>query len=424
MKTLVPSGMASRLNSSMGLWRPDLPREKAGICLDQRAHVRFRRMILNPDGSYAKRTKWAKNLILDSGLDSVGAREWCDCFEYAAVGTGTNPFVRDSGAVTFTATGGVVTASSNFFEDPNDENRVLHLDSGEVGYITTVNSATEAVWTGPDVAVGSEGSVEYVNRTSLQTEVKRTNTYRTSGGDNSSTWSGASSTWTHQRTFLFSVEVGAVTYTEAGWSWGSGATPLFGGVVFSGGGDSLVAGQQYLIQVQLVITWAPTVATAAPDVGVGGWNTEGDIILGDVRQGGDGGGNYSCSGVNSSGGTNGTGPLEPGWTGTRVMRYGNASFSLPATTNGQVSTPAGSTDVNCTTQAYAPGTFTRTFTGLFSVSQANSQWFGVMLSRSASAGGGYSCVAAVLFDAAQGPKDNEHTVTVVWRYRWGRNNAA
>lgn len=378
----------------------------------QYASVRFRRMILNPDGSIAKRTKWGRNLILDSGLNAVAGRSWPACFEYCAIGTGTNPFIRDSGTVTFTVAAGVVTASSSFFE-AGDTGRLLHLDSGEKGYLT-YSSATSATWTGVDVGVASEGTVEYVNRTSLQTEVKRTNTYRTSGGDNGSSWLGSPNfTWTHQRTFLFTAEVGAVTYREAGWSWGSGGTNLFGGVVFSGGGDSLSAGQQYLLQVQLIVRVSPTAAEPQSNVATGGWDVTGDFALRSVQ---------GFQTVNSSGGTTGANDkgLDPG-EAYGTLKLATATFTLGSgPVNSNVASPTSVNDKSVSLESYTNGTFTRRkhANSVWSVSEANTTIYGLIYNTASG-----NMALAVLFDTPQ-VKDNEHTLQVYWRFTWDRDNAA
>ena len=389
------------------------------VGLSMGARVQYRTGVRNPDGSTRWLRKWHKNLILDSGLNSVGARTWAESFTYGAIGTGTNPVERDSGATTFTAAAGTVTASAGFFE-AGDVGRLLRLDTGEQGYITAFGSTTSVTWNGVDVGVGQPGTVYYVNRTALQTEVKRTNTYRTSSGDNGTTWNAVNAEYTFARTYLFTAEVGAVTYREVGWSWGSGATSLFGMDILAGGGDSLVAGQQYLIQVNVIVRYSPATSTSAPDVGSGGWNTEGDIILADIRNGGDGGGPYPVSSVSSSGGSSGGGSLEPG-SSSQVPVYRVAvTFSLPAgPTEAQVTSPAASSTVDLTRATYTTGNFYRDLSATFSVSAGNGDWFGLVIGRTTSGGAPYSVAAALKFDATQ-TKDNVHTVTVTFRFTWNR----
>jgi len=391
------------------------------IHIGQSARVEYRRGARNPDGSvdWFNNGEWDHNLILDSGLDSVASRFWVENIAYGVAGTGTNPVERDSGATTFTASAGTVTASANFFEAA-DANRLLVLDDGSQGYITAYTSPTQVTWNGPDVAVGSQGGVFYVNRTALQTEVKRTSTYRTSTGDNGSTWSAVNGEWEFKRTFLFSTESGSVTYKEIGWSWGTTGTALFGMDVFSGGGDALVSGQQYLIQVKLVLRISPALAAvAAPDVGSGGWNTEGDIVLNSV--GTDTSNAFPAfASIQTTGVRYGSyGGLEPchvqDQEGRNQMTFATANFTL-----GTAATAGGVADVTGITKStgassYVTGSFTRTHSASLSVSEANGLIYGI----TKCAGFTSNRVMAVKFDTPQ-TKDNVHTVKAYFRYTWNR----
>mgnify|MGYP005846250423 CR=1 FL=1 len=383
---------------------------RLNIGFSQSVKVNYRTGARNPDGSVIWLRDWDHNLILDGGLNSYGVRQWPNCFTYAAVGSGTNPVERDSGATTFTASAGTITASAGFFE-AGDTGRLFRADSGEQGYLTYVNT-TSCTWTGPDFGAASPGTVWYVNRTALQTEIKRTNTYRAESGDNFTTWTGATSTLTMQRTFLFTAEVGAVTYREVGWSWGSGATPLFGMDVFSGGGDTLAAGQQYLIAVQLIVTVSPTSPTTAPNVGTGGWNTEGDISIGTVAISG------GIAGVDTNGSSNGQNNkwLDASTTYGEIW-VATAPFTLPTATTSPVTGPAGLVGGSITNLTYTSGTFYRDKQSVFSVLQGNN---GTIYGICLGSGPGATLGLAVKFDTPQA-KDAEHTLTVTFRISWQRN---
>jgi hypothetical protein len=384
--------------------------------LRQSAFVRYSTHVLNPDGSFARRGQWKRNLILDGGLDGIAVRAWAESFTYAAIGTGTNPVKRDSGSTTFSRSGDTVTASASFFESA-DVGRLLKVDSGEEMYITAYGSGTSVTVNASGTLAASEGTVYYVNRTALQTEAKRTKSCRTNSGDNGSTWSSANKTWTHQRSFIFSAESGPVTYREIGWSWGSGSTALFGMDLIPGGGDSLVAGQQYLVIVQLVVAYSPATPTTAPDVGSGGWNTSGQISLGDVRQA------LAISYVDANGNANGGGGtgLEPSVAGfgaySNFSLFTNGAYTLPEATNGAVSVPAGimSSANNYACDAYTSGTFTRTKSVKFGVSEAYANHWGACIYN------GYAptVLLVVKFTAAQA-KANTHTLEIRFRFSWGR----
>lgn len=385
--------------------------------ISQGARVRFRRAAINPDGSVSwfDRGHFTHNLILDSGLDSIAVRSWAESFTHAAVGTGTNPFERDSGSTTFTATAGAVVASAGFFA-AGDVGRLLRLDSGEQGYITAFTDSQNVTWSGPDGGP-SQGTIYYVNRTALQTETKRTSTYRTSSGDNGSTWNGTNGEWTLQRTFLFSTESGSVTYREIGWSWGANPTALFGGAILPGAGDSLVAGQQYLVQMQLILRLSPTSPVAAPNVGSGGWNTEGDISIASVRMT-DAFWDVASNGAAQGGGGSSLEPFAAGSTNqSAIALFTQSGYTLSSASNGIVTPPTGLhvNNNNYTVDSYASGTFTRTKSYTFGISEANATHWGVCLFRNVAA----NVMLVVKFDAGQ-VKANTHTLTVRFRWTWGR----
>lgn len=379
------------------------------------AQLRLKRQILNPDGSVAKDTDWQNNLILDQGLDGVFASSWARATEYGHIGTGTDPFFRDSGATTVSVASGTATASSGFFE-AGDVGRLLKLDSGEEGYITGFTSTTIVAVSMVDAA-SSEATVWYVDRTALQTETKRTNSLRTSGGDNGTTYqTSPARQFVYKRSHLFAVEVGSVTYTEVGWGRvNSGA--LFSGVILSGGGDSLVAGQQYLLISELTMTPTPTESTTAPDVATGGWSTEGDICMESI-------GSFQSGGVQnfSSVGTTGTifgenpaAPFEPSWIQNPAGIAITTDFTL--TTPSSTSAQTGATQVNANTvtpASYSAGNFFRDCLFVWNVSTANTAWRGVGIG-----GGDSNRGLTVKFDSNQ-TKDNVHEVRATFRISAGR----
>lgn len=206
-----------------------------------------------------------ENLIMDSGLDA-----WCDTdgsgylTQQCQAGTGNSiPLKRDSGVITFTRAGNVVTASASFFE-AGDVGRIIKLDSGEEDQIITFNSVTEVITATSGAWASSEGSIHYVDQTALETFVKSTVAYGVDGGDNGT--SVVSNVVTHKRTHIFSAEVGSVTYNELGWRKTSG--DLFSRSLISGG-ISLVALDQLKVVSELDIVISTTTSTAVSDVGTG-----------------------------------------------------------------------------------------------------------------------------------------------------------
>lgn len=386
---------------------PSLPlRKQIGLGL----RVRYRREILGVDGRRVWRSKWDNNLILDSGLDKIGSGLICDAFTFGVIGTGTDPVQRDSGAITISIASGVATASAGFFE-AGDVGRLLRLNSGEQGYISAFNSTTSVDVSAPDAAA-AEGAVFYVNRTQLQTEHKRTSGYRTESGDNSSTWNNTLKTWTHRRTYLFSAEAGTVTIQEVGWSNGGNPTTLFGIDVLGGGGDTLLAGQQYVITVEVIVAWSPGTPAAVGNVGTG-MDTSGDAGLACLSS-------QVISIIAASGattGSTGTAQGEPAGNVTGnagMMVAASEAFTAPTATNGTINPPAGD-EVNGSKAGYSAGTFVRDWSATFSVSQANYDIHGLCARR----GGGASMFFGQLFTAPQ-TKLATQTLTVGIRWSWDR----
>jgi hypothetical protein len=374
------------------------------------AQLRVQRVILEADGSETSRTAFKKNLILDAGLDLVATTLWANETTYCHIGTGTNPFQRDSGAITISVTTLVATASAGFFE-AGDVGRLLKLDSGEEYYISAFTDTTHVDLLAGADAAASEGTIWYVNRTVLQTEVKRTATVRTSSGDNGTAYDATFRTFTHRRTHLFTAEVGAVTYQEIGWG-PTNTTALFSGLVLSGGGDSLVAGQQYMVISELILTPSPTTSVASPDVGSGGWNSEGDICIESKRSA-----SQVFSTVDANGGGGGNAVCEPSTTGSINVNDITAFLSAFTITSPMGSTnlaiPSGSVNNSYSLSSYSLGNYFREKSVTVAVATAVGTWYGVGLTSQSFR------TLSVLFDTPQ-VKDNTHTVTVRFRFSWGR----
>jgi hypothetical protein len=195
--------------------------------------------------------------------------------------------------------------------------------------------------------------------------------------------------------------------------------------VFSGGGDTLTSGQQYLIQVKLVLRLSPALAAvSAPDVGYGGWNTEGDIVLNTI---GDSvsSSSYAFAKVDSSNGTTGGsfGALEPCMVedqlGRNQITFATANFTLGTAATATPLADVTGVTKNSSKSAYVDGTFTLTHAAGLSVSEGNGSIYG--LTKVGSSGGAFRCIS-VKFDTPQ-TKDNTHTVSAYFRYSWQRRFA-
>jgi len=332
--------------------------------------VKFRCDIIDAKtGRTVKRGQEKTNLLFDAGLDRLGAASrWPDLFAYFVLGDGTTPTRRDSGVITFSRSGNVVTSSANFFE-AGDAGRLLKFDSGEEMYVTAYNSGTSVNVSVLGALSAAEGTIYYVNRTSLGNELKRTSTLTADSGDHGWSWNGTTGILSTWKTMLFSAEVGTVTYREIGWSHAAaGASLINGAALIAGGGDVLVADQQYKVRVQLdrlvsprtpsavstpdiIAQWTGTAEEQLEIVALSVWSTTGSI------------GNVTNQG--SSG-------LEP-TTGLNIrLDSTSAALNSPSTSG---FTPSGSVNLgsmDMTAASYVSGSFYRNYSAVFSPSSGNS----------------------------------------------------
>lgn len=209
-------------------------------------------------GKVVEDRPWAKNLILDWGLDQWFTSVYANALTtHCAAGIGTDPFVRDSVAVTASATGGDITASSAFFE-ASDVGRTLKFDSGEFGRITAFTSSTEVTWDGPAAVSTDQFAIHYTNRTALATETERTSTYLTGAG-NTERIIGSLVSERHviyKRTYDFPIPSVTRNYTELGWAPASTGN-LFSGTLISGGAITVNTSQRLRVVYELKFVVGP-----------------------------------------------------------------------------------------------------------------------------------------------------------------------
>lgn len=369
--------------------------------LHNKLSVEFRTQILE-NGKIVKAGCRTRNLILDSGMVSINSRSFLSQISYCALGDGTKPTKRDSGATTVSISSETATASANFFE-ASDVGRILKLDSGQEVKIDGFTSETSVSVTGADDDASSEFTIWSVNETSHENEIVRTNS--TLGGENSNTVE--SDVVVFKRVFIFPEEVASQTYREIGWSWGSGSTDLFGRALIPGGGDSISAGQQYKVEVKLRVTPGPLLQTAVPDVSGGNFDTTGQMILGNTAL--FNGFHYRF--------------LEP--SEDKAIYLASSNFTLPTATptilesnnsgRGIAGFPS-SRGKNCS-ETFDSSKFEKTFTSQWGVSEGNGDIYGIGLNaRSATDN---RAAVAVLLDTPL-LKDNEHTLELAFKLSWGR----
>lgn len=180
------------------------------------------------------------NLLTDVGMDWVcGNATQIGFFNAAKLGTGTTPTVYDSGAITASAAGIALTASSSFFTS-GMVGMVIQWDSGTKAYIQSVTDGTNAVLTTSVMASGAF-AVHAVNRTGLANLVATQTTKYTDGVTRSSGVSKRTMSW------VFEIESVNRNYTEGGifCNWdGSGYNTALSLFLLTGGTVTILIGQQ------------------------------------------------------------------------------------------------------------------------------------------------------------------------------------
>ena len=334
-------------------------------CAHTAVRVRFQTAVVQRDGTVARESAWQSNLILDQGLDRAAVEQWCDLFKAAAVGSGTLVIKRHTDGVTFSRSGATVTASAAFFES-DDAGRLFKFDSGEEMYITAYTDSTHVTVGTSGTIAADEGTLWYVNSTSLHTEVKRTQTYSGGGSANGTTISG--DTLTFKRTFIFSPETGTVTYREVGWSWtNTPAGGLFGMAPLHASTQTLEDGESFQVVIQMSLVLTPNAPTPIADTSGGAWNTAGNLMIESLGS--------AVSTVATNGTTVNGNALEPsaGLNFRAVLATWTQSLEIVTSALGWL---VSTTAVAMTLQSYTNGSFERALTGSFNPTQANGTIYG------------------------------------------------
>lgn len=271
-------------------------------------------------GECVKESPWQKNLVLDQGLNalaqSTGACSVGASFAALRIGGGNNPTSFNSGSITFTQATTTVIASASFFTSAM-VGGILKYGTGSGGaeqYITAFTSATQVTVTSSATVAASVGTVWMVQQTALQTLLFTTNTYQTSGGSNSTTYSAGQQVM--QRTFVNGVQGSPYTVNELGWNSVIGGTVVNGRIVLSSS-DVIGTSNFYVVIMQLTINFAPNTPSAVGNVGTG-LNTAGNAMIEW----------FDFTSVSSTGGTNnGVGANIDGGGANLQTSYITASYS-------------------------------------------------------------------------------------------------
>ena len=369
--------------------------------LHTRASVFYRAAVVNAaTGLEVYSLPRKKNLILDQGLDMVATSRWDECITYAAAGSGVTPTRRDSGAVTVSRDGNVLTASAGWFV-ADDVGKLFKFNTGEEVKISAYTNATTVSTVTAGAIAASAGTMWAVNQTGLDNELARTNTYGNGGGDNTVILDGEANTLTRRRTFVFPPEGGLRTYREVGWSnhWAAGQN-LFGRDVLPSAGLTLVAGQQLKIVLDLVLTVDLLEFEDAPALPWSGGAAQQQLE------------NLAWDGYFNPAYAN---------SGYVFLSESSAIFrTARVTLDGWPGDPLGGVSYAVQAQAagYVAGSHERAFAGTFTVNDGNSAAI-----RSAGYGWYYDTslypVIRIRFSENQ-TKDSDHTLRLDFRHSWGR----
>jgi hypothetical protein len=227
------------------------------MSLTTQAGIEFQIDVLDADGATLRSLPKRRNVILNQGLDRIGAgKTWTDVISYVAAGTGALVTKRASGSVTVSASAGTLTASAGYFVAA-DVGRIFKFDTGQECTITAYTSATVVTTSNTATIAAAAGTLHCVNLTTLVTETDRSSTVSTAL---SQSWDSANSTLTFSITLLTPILTTARVYSEIGWSDSSSGN-LFGCAPISPS-QSLGIGQRLKVTINLALVVGPTTPTA------------------------------------------------------------------------------------------------------------------------------------------------------------------
>jgi hypothetical protein len=297
-----------------------------------------------------------------------------------------------------------MVASGGFFE-PSDTGRLFKYNDGpgtEV-YMTYIDS-THAVASVSASVAPINGTVWYVNRTSLQNVALSGTTYGSSGGDNGTTYSGA--TMVMQRSIISGAAGAPLTLTAIGFNSSTANSNVFDLDIITGG-LSILAGDRVEAVIQLSVTFSPITPATQSNVGTG-YDTSGSFQIEGLNAG-----NHGVSTVDSSGNTTNT-RLDPGGdvsdlnTGLIIGAFSFGTFSFTSAVGRSLS------QAGVTGGGYTAGSFSRDYTSFFDVADGNGTFNGLTLNPTGTA----CCITVNL--TTPFTKTSSQTLTVVWTQSWSR----
>lgn len=293
------------------------------LAFNQSAAGRYKVQVFDPRTRRVVHERpWARNLILNQGLDGLATQSWQSSIAYCTGGEGNTPTQLDSGATTASQTTTSVTSSADIFT-ADDVGRLIRWDTGQQATISAYVSPTQVTVSNSATVASGEFTIYRVNQTGLFDEKSRSTGYVTGAGNCGTSISA--NTMTFKRTYEFDPEVSNINYAELGFSWT--ATPgqnCFSRVLIDGGAVSVQTGFQLRVIYELAITITPNTAqnrTAA----ITGWLNR--VVSTTINSAGTGGtpGTYAL-GVSGGNGT--------GFAGTYTIGGGGTVTAITITDNG------------------------------------------------------------------------------------------
>lgn len=378
----------------------------------------------NEDGSIAYEGPWIRNLILDQGLNNLATVYYADLFKYCAVGTGVQVTQRTGGfdgtttrTASMTSGDATITANAASFDASDVGRRIRWTSGADSGFETTIASYTdsthvEATDVAPETISSGTFKVFYVEQTGLTTESKRSNEYSTKPNDNSTTQATTTPfAKTLKRSFLFPAESAQITYKEIGFSnLGVAGNNLNIRVNLNPGSNVTVnEGQRLRVTYSFKITPSPTVSTsgtaAITDSNLMSTNKSGHYCIE----------KFATSQVTVTGETDTSTPeLEPAYPG--FMAFSSDAMAIDTTVSGAVQLVSNVSYVPLSFDGdYVTGSFSRDYTGLFDLGDANRA---DLKSLALYAINGAFSIFRFLFNQPQ-TKTADYTFSVQWNKAWG-----
>jgi hypothetical protein len=215
--------------------------------------------VLDGNGELVRSYPWQDNLILDQGLDKIATVLYNQLFAACCCGTGTQVTNRNPNT-TATVAGTALTAAAAAFSNADLDADVV-FSSGQRFKITAyIDPQHVTLYTSGTIATATAFTVQYTGQATLGNELKRTVNCSQVPGANLSAVGDASITL--QRTFIFTPEVAAITYSEVGFSDQTVAGPnLFSRILLAqpvsllGPQSQIPSGQALQVTYQLIISF-------------------------------------------------------------------------------------------------------------------------------------------------------------------------